>query len=98
MRFSSGTAERNNPDITLSAAMNSRMPRPRRVLECLLERINGESTQQLGIEVRGLLGKNLACERDVPDLLNSCRIHQKCDICFTRSHFTHGFCSIAQVT
>src|ERR1019366_2256926 len=47
------------------------------VLGTLVQAINREYTQQLGVEIGGLLGKHLAGKSDSADLLHAHRIHQE---------------------
>src|SRR6185312_8721802 len=46
----------------------------------LLQCINCQTAQQLGIEVSGFLRQHLAAESDIANLLNLGRIHQECDV------------------
>src|SRR5882724_274652 len=50
------------------------------LFQLLVERIDGKSAEEFGIEVGGFLWHDLAGEGDVADLRHAARIHQESDI------------------
>src|ERR1039458_886776 len=69
-------------------------------IQILIERIDGQSAEELGVEVGGFLGHDLAGEGDVADLLHAARIHQESDIgvrAVCVAYLRQGLGSIADV-
>src|SRR5262249_43903014 len=63
----------------------------------LLERINREPAEQLGVEIGRFLGENFAGKSDVTHLLHTHRIHEKGDIRLLMAHLVHGIGDVADI-
>src|SRR5437868_13793717 len=63
----------------------------------LLQRINGQTTQQFGIKVGGLLRHHAAGKGDFAKLRDFHRIHEECNLSLARAHRLDGFASIANI-
>jgi hypothetical protein len=63
----------------------------------LLQRVNREAAQQLGVEVGGLLRQDFAGEGDVTDLADAAGIHEECDVGAARADGGQSFRGVADV-
>src|ERR1035441_1411699 len=63
----------------------------------LLQRINREPTQQLGVEIGGLLGKHLVGKGDIADLLHAHRINQERHLDLSALHLCQRFGGLATI-
>src|ERR1700682_4970213 len=69
-------------------------------IRLLFERIDGQSAEQLGIEVGGFLGHDLASEGNITDLRDAARIHQESDVrarAGCAAHLRQGLSGVANV-
>ena len=65
--------------------------------EWLVQRIGGQSTQQLGVEIGGLLRHYFPGKRDVANLRYWAWIHQECDIRCSLANLGQRLGGVAQV-
>ena len=68
----------------------------RRALGVVLQRIDGESAEQLGKEIGGFLRQHFATEGDVAHLLHAHGIHQERDV-RALADFLDGFLGLAHI-
>src|ERR1700758_3920570 len=64
----------------------------------LIQRINGQAAQQLGIEIRRLLRQDLTGKCNVAHLFHANRVHEKGDIGAARPDSIESFCCFAHIT
>src|ERR1035441_2428628 len=67
------------------------------VLGTSLQRIDRETTQQLGVEIGGLLGQHFAGKGDVANLLHAHRIHQERDLHLSALYLRERFRGLATI-
>src|SRR5580698_11281774 len=63
----------------------------------LLQCIDGESTEQLGIEIGGLLRQYFSSEGNIANLLHAHRIHKEGHLRYSRLHLRQRFGSLAAI-
>src|SRR5208282_5844967 len=68
-----------------------------RVLGTLLQRINREPAQQLGVEIGGLLGQHLAGKGDIANLFHAYRIYQERYLGLSVAHLQQRFRGFATI-
>src|SRR5215471_6088287 len=93
----SSAAEPANSDKKTSI-MHAKQAQPRAIMaRRLVQRINRQTAEELGIEISGLLRHHLAREGDVAHLFCAYRVHQECDIGVTGAHTAKGLAGSAYI-
>ena len=69
----------------------------RRLATMLVEGVDGEAAEQLGIEVGGFLRKDFASERDIANLTHAAGIHQKSHVGIAGADRAQGLGGVADV-
>src|SRR5678815_2376373 len=69
----------------------------KRTIAQLLQRINSQSAEQLGIKVSGFLRQDFAAKRNVTHLFHPHRIHQKSCVGLSPAHLLNGIIRVPHI-
>jgi hypothetical protein len=64
----------------------------------LVEGVDGEAAEELGVEVGGLLGHDVSCEGDIPELVERDGLDEECDVGVALGDHGDGLVGLADVT